>query len=74
MFDKSNTRIIFVNGSIVVLRQVQLETTKCRMFIDGVEKGYLVKSEGILKPENDQSICPVVLSKINDMAKMSGAS
>lgn len=69
MFNKSKTRIILINGSVVVLREVQLETIKCRMFIDGIEMGYLVETDGALKPENKQQICPTILIKINEMAK-----
>lgn len=57
-----------------MLREVQLETTKCRMFIDGIEMGYLVDCDGILKPDSKHEISPAILSKINDMARRGEAS
>jgi len=69
MFNKSNTRIIFTNGSVVILRQLNKNATKCRLFIDGIEKGHLVESCGSFVPEDDATIESAVLSRINDLAK-----
>ncbi|WP_421944746.1 hypothetical protein [Pedobacter sp.] len=69
MFTKSNTRIIFINGSVVILRQLDPSKAKCRIFIDGIEKGNLVESSGSFFPEDDISIEPAVMSRINDLAK-----
>lgn len=69
MFNKSNTRIIFTNSSVVILRQLEGSAAKCRIFIDGIEKGHLIETSGRFAPEDDITIEPSVLSRINDLAK-----
>jgi len=73
MFNKSNTRIIFINGSVVILRQLEGTAAKCRIFIDGIEKGHLIETSGSFAPEDDIAIEPEVLSRINDLAKRPNA-
>ncbi len=69
MFTKSNTRIILIDGRVVILRQISQIKTKCRIFIDGIEKGHLVEANGLFVAEDNSSIEPIVLLKINDLAK-----
>lgn len=73
MFNKSNTRIISTNKSVVVLRQLGHNTSKCRIFIDGIEKGNLIKASGMFMPEDNADIEFDILTRINDLAAKSEA-
>ncbi|WP_316757653.1 hypothetical protein [Pedobacter aquatilis] len=71
MFSESNTRIIFTDSSVVVLRELQDVNLICRIFIDGIEMGFLKEMNGILVAESQRNISAEILSKINKIANRS---
>ena len=74
MLMKNKTRILYLNGEVVILTQVPSETIRCRVFVDGMEMGYLIKSNGIFIPEDNCNIPTIILDKINDLASQAEAA
>ena len=74
MFKKYKTRILFVNGDVVILNQIQDGLDKCRVFIDGIEKGCLIERNGFLVPVDDAKIQASIIKEINNLAKGSIAA
>lgn len=68
MLMKNKTRIFFLNGEVVIVTPVPSETIRCRVFVDGMEMGYLIKLNGTFIPENNCHISTIILDKINDLA------
>lgn len=74
MLRKNDTRIIFTNDNVIVLRVVDDAHSKYRVFIDGIDKGYLLKSDGIFIPEPQTEISLKIILKLNELANKSEAA
>lgn len=66
MFDKTNTRILNIENKVIIIRKIDRKSSRCRLFIDGIERANLKFTDKKLIDESGSALCPVILQKIND--------
>lgn len=68
IFANTDTRIINLDGTIIIITLFKSIRNKYRIMIDGMEVGYLEEINGVLQQSQGIQIQPTILEKINDFA------
>lgn len=74
IFANTNTRILNVEGTIIIVSALQLYASEYRVMIDGIVAGYLVESRGEFKQKEGDTIDARYLGKINEFARQQSIS
>ncbi|WP_316831693.1 hypothetical protein [Pedobacter aquatilis] len=69
VFANTDTRILDVDGTIIIITLFKAETCRYRILIDGIMKGFLIENGEDFRPEKGTDIPAYYLTKINELAR-----